>query len=503
MSSTPARILVVDDNPEIHNDFKKILSNEASVDEDFSEMAEFFGDTVPVKVGLDVELEFALQGEEAIEMVRNSVREGKPYSLAFVDVRMPPGLDGVKTTQRLWELDPEIQVVICSAYSDYSWQEIVEQLKHSDQFLILKKPFECIEVQQLANALHHRWSEARRDKLTGLINRHAFIDYFRGQMRLAKQDYKTLSCVMIDIDFFKRVNDLHGHTAGDFAIQQLADVLSRHCRDGDHVCRYGGEEFCVLLRDTDEEAAFRWAEQTRLALHATSIATSNQETIQVSASFGVAQLNSESETPQQLIDQADLALRNAKQTGRDRVHCFSQISTEQPQTVTNNLRRPFHAIDTSSLMQPANVISRNATLRDAAAVLIEHGLTTAPVVDEQGFMVGVLNESDLLRVFSDQANGDRAVIEAMRASVVGFSEDTNLQEIFEFVVRVSIPQVVILRDGRPCGVVGRKALLEWLYSNGFGNESTRQAVGPNNPPQTSTMPTIEMPSSAPQNNSLS
>ena len=110
-------------------------------------------------------------------------------------------------------------------------------------------------------------------------------------------------------------------------------------------------------------------------------------------------------------------------------------------------------------------------------------------------MVGVLTESDLLRLLSNPKSCNSEVIKAMRASVVGFSEDTNLQEIFEFVVRVSIPQVVILRDGRPCGVVGRKAILQWLYSNGFEQESDSQTNGPKGSPPTGPPP-ITMPQSS-------
>ena len=501
MKNTPVRILVVDDNPEIHNDFKKILGKPESVDENFSELAELFGDSDVDVDGLDVEIDSAFQGEQAIEMVRQSVRDGKPYSLAFVDVRMPPGLDGVETTQRLWEIDPEIQIVICSAYSDYSWQEIVYQLKHSDQFLILKKPFESIEVRQLANALHLRWQEARRDKLTGLTNRQAFVEHFRRQVRLASDNDQTLSCVMIDIDFFKRVNDLYGHGVGDLAIQRLAEILSEFCRDGDHVCRYGGEEFCVLLREADENRGFQWAEQVRLKLQNTAIATGNEKPIHITASFGVAELDSTTKTAEALIDQAITALRHAKQLGRDQVCRFGSTSLQDSDSLANDLRRPFHSIKTCELMRPANVINGSATLRDAAAILIENSIAAAPVVDEQGLMVGVLTESDLLRVLSGMESGNGAVYQTMRASVVGFSEDTSLQEIFEFVVRVSIPQVVILRDGRPCGVVGRKALLEWLYSNGFGLDAT-QPDGTDISPPANGVPPIEVQTLGDQSNTL-
>ena len=492
-TTTTARILIVDDNPEIHNDFEKILGNKQSIDQDFCQLAELFGDTDgDDNIGLNVEIDSAMQGEEAIEMVRQSIRDGKPYSLAFVDVRMPPGLDGVQTTQKLWEIDPEIQIVICSAYSDYSWQEIVAQLKHSDQFLILKKPFESIEVRQLANALHHRWLEGRRDNLTGLTNREAFVDYFRRQLRCAQQENATLSCVMIDIDFFKRINDLHGHAVGDLAIQQMADMLSTLCRNGDHVCRYGGEEFCVLLRGADEQAACKWAERARLKLHEISVPVSDDQCIFFTASFGVAELNTGTNTPEQLIDQADKSLRSAKELGRDRV-CSANTTSTNCRSNCHLLGRPFFSIETGSMMQPVNVINRNATLRDAAALLIENGISAATVVDDQGVMVGVLTESDLLRVFSAGSDQQKGVFEAMRASVVGFSETTNLQEIFEFVVRVSIPQVVIVRDGRPCGVIPRKALLEWLYSNGFGQESECNSRSVADTTKAGTMPVIEFP----------
>ena len=505
-NETPLRILVVDDNTEIHNDFKKILGKSESVDKNFSELAELFGDSNPEVDGLNIEIDSAYQGKEAIEMVRQSVRDGRPYCLAFVDVRMPPGLDGIETTQRLWEIDPEIQIVICSAYSDYSWQEIVNQLEHSDQFLILKKPFENIEVRQLANALHLRWQEARRDQLTGLINRKSYIDYFRRQMRQAQDADAKLSCVMIDIDSFKRVNDLHGITAGDMVIQKFATFLSRLCRDGDHVCRYSGKSFCVLLRETDERAGYQWAEQARLELKKTAITIENEDTVSITASFGVAQLNSAATTPEELIAQANISLRRAKELGRDQVCCFGSTFfgstlSEDSKTGVRDSRAGYHSVKTSELMRPTQIISGSATLRDAASILIENSIAAAPVVDEQGFMVGVLTESDLIRVLSGKESNNSAVYQAMRASVVGFSEDTYLQEIFDFVVRVSIPQVVILRDGRPCGVIGRKALLEWLYSNGFGGETSTQLADKNTSPQANILPPIDVKTTGTKSNS--
>ena len=90
-------------------------------------------------------------------MVERARAENQPYAMAFVDIRMPPGWDGIETTARIWELDPAVQIVICTAYSDYSWEQMREQLGRSDRLVILKKPFDNVEVLQLADALTEKW----------------------------------------------------------------------------------------------------------------------------------------------------------------------------------------------------------------------------------------------------------------------------------------------------------------------------------------------------------
>src|SRR5580658_4919011 len=107
------------------------------------------------------EVDSAYQGQEGWEKVCAAVKSGTRYAMAFVDMRMPPGWDGVETILKIWEVDPEIQVVICTAYSDYSWEEIIRKLGNVERFLILKKPFDTIEVCQLACALTQKWHLAR------------------------------------------------------------------------------------------------------------------------------------------------------------------------------------------------------------------------------------------------------------------------------------------------------------------------------------------------------
>jgi signal transduction histidine kinase/HPt (histidine-containing phosphotransfer) domain-containing protein len=159
------RVLVIDDNEAIHRDFRKILSPAAGNDAALSQLeSALFGDEAPEVSRLTFEVDSAFQGQEGLSLVQRASAEGRPYALAFIDVRMPPGWDGVETTREIWKHDPDVQVVICTAYSDYSWDEMLEQLGRSDRLVILKKPFDNIEVLQLASALSEKWRLAQEAK---------------------------------------------------------------------------------------------------------------------------------------------------------------------------------------------------------------------------------------------------------------------------------------------------------------------------------------------------
>jgi two-component system, NtrC family, sensor kinase len=160
MNPDSFRILIVDDNRAIHEDFRKTLCPPPNGDTRLlAADAALFGGEQPgcSDPAVRFELEGATQGEEALEMVRQALTEGRPYALAFMDVRMPPGWDGIETTARLWEVDPALQVVICTAFTDYSLPEMLARLGRSDRFVLLKKPFDMVEVQQMANSFTEKW----------------------------------------------------------------------------------------------------------------------------------------------------------------------------------------------------------------------------------------------------------------------------------------------------------------------------------------------------------
>lgn len=156
------RILLIDDTPSIHEDFRKILTPTSAQHVELDEMeAALFGSEVKSASAL-FELDSAYGGQEGLGKLIQALQENRPYALAFVDMRMPEGWDGAQTIEHLWQQDPQLQVVVCTAYSDYSWDELLERLHAHDRLLILKKPFDNIEVQQMANTLLTKWEMTER-----------------------------------------------------------------------------------------------------------------------------------------------------------------------------------------------------------------------------------------------------------------------------------------------------------------------------------------------------
>ena len=156
-SQNSYRILVIDDTVGIHEDIRKILADHVPTGlEAFEE--EVLSHKAPVKTSaVNFQIDSAYQGEEGVALVMRSLAEVKPYALVFLDMRMPPGIDGLETMKRLWQIDPELQIVICTAFSDYSWEQIHAASGATTRLVILRKPFEPIEVTQLAHALTEKW----------------------------------------------------------------------------------------------------------------------------------------------------------------------------------------------------------------------------------------------------------------------------------------------------------------------------------------------------------
>jgi len=166
------RILVIDDKESIHEDFRQILSEGSANTSLDAARAAVFGSNAPARGSLrstsneddsvGFEVDCAFNGHEGLEKVVNAERQGRPYAMAFVDLRMESDWDGIETIEHLWKVQPQLQIVICTAYSDYSWTDIIERLGTTERLLILKKPFDNVEVRQLAVSLTEKWELLNR-----------------------------------------------------------------------------------------------------------------------------------------------------------------------------------------------------------------------------------------------------------------------------------------------------------------------------------------------------
>lgn len=165
ISTLQTRILVIDDNPAIYEDFCKVLCPTTAPAKELLELTNsIFGEAKAIDYG-NYQIDFALRGQDGVQKLKDAIVEGWPYVISFVDMRMPNGWGGLETIKNLWVADPQLQIVLCTAYSDYSWDEIRAQLSRRDRFLILKKPFDNIEVQQMVETLVNRQESEQQLRL--------------------------------------------------------------------------------------------------------------------------------------------------------------------------------------------------------------------------------------------------------------------------------------------------------------------------------------------------
>ncbi|MFI4889185.1 MAG: EAL domain-containing protein [Steroidobacterales bacterium] len=348
------RILIIDDNPDIHGDFRKVIGggSDGSNSLAAAELA-LLGESSTPSTGLGFEIDSAYQGQEGVARVQQALDKGRPYAMAFVDMRMPPGWDGLETIEHLWAIDPDVQIVICSAHSDYDWTKLVARLNNSGKLLIVKKPFEAIEVLQCANALTDKWHNERivrhqvetlervvtartegletankqlrhmatHDSLTGLPNRVLMDDRISQCIALADRQDQTFAVMLLDLDRFKLVNDSLGHRVGDELLKEVARRLKSVVRDIDTVARLGGDEFVLVITQSAEPDVLRGVASRVVEVVQASMRIAGVE-IRTSPSIGIALYPQDAATLETLVAHADAAMYYAKQQGRNNFQFF-------------------------------------------------------------------------------------------------------------------------------------------------------------------------------------
>ena len=292
-----------------------------------------------------------------------------------------------------------------------------------------------VELRQMLVALSHSRDEsqrqnielerlAARDPLTGCLNRRALFADLEGHWSAATRHGYTLSCIMIDLDHFKPINDTHGHQMGDIVLQKVAEIIRLGRRPSDLVCRYGGEEFCVMLPHTDLNGALIVAEQLRAAIESTDF-----NGISVTASLGVSDRSLDAPDPQTLIEQADKCLYIAKRRGRNSVVQFDQAVKDD-----------------------------NAKFEKAGARAAAQGEAETAVAEEDrdpGVPFPAVRALLSALAYRDQATADHArrvadlcVATARRLMPVSESYKLEIAALLHDIGKIGVPDAILLKPGK-------------------------------------------------------
>jgi diguanylate cyclase (GGDEF)-like protein len=364
---TNRRILIIDDTPSIHQDFRKILGPDTESEQSLAGTEEaLFGTQQAAR--LTFQLDSAYQGQEALEMVKRAQDEGRPYAVAFTDMRMPPGWDGLETIEQLWKIDPHLQIALCTAYSDYSWEDMAERLEFGDQLLVLKKPFDSLEIRQMASALTWKWQmtqdaetkvqsleetiEARvhellkvshllqYDVLTELPNSTLLGDRLNQSLALSRRHDKQLAVMFLGLDRFKRINNALGHPAGDEMLKRVGRSLVSTVRESDSVFRYGSDEFVVILADIRHPQQTKGIAEKLLNAIGTTQHIAGHD-LSVTASLGISIYPDDGFDAIALIKKAETAMRHVKESGPNDFRFFIEEMNQRArdqQTIESGIR---------------------------------------------------------------------------------------------------------------------------------------------------------------------
>ena len=440
MDPTKTKVLIVDDDPALLRMLSAVLEMDG------------------------YQVQTAADGLEAIDAIELDC----PHVL-ITDWEMPH-VDGLELCDRVRKLDLPHYVYVMLLTGRSHSKDIVQGLNAgADDFIT--KPVQRGELSARLKAgtrivkLEQQLSHlANVDTLTGLPTRRSFYEQSDKELIRARRHKIPLSCVAIDLDFFKRINDTYGHAAGDTVLKSIGRVLKKRCRVTDLICRSGGEEFAVLLPETHEREAAQWAERVREQIAELEFEF-NFTPVSLTVSFGIAEWRDNCSDLPNFLDRADQALLVAKQSGRDRVVCYSSIDD------STDLHGPFSGDSTDAF---AGALAKHAmtvvvapleqdeTIGQAAEFFVWSRLGSAPVVDKERKLVGIVTEQDLLNAMFTPDCWNQPISQLMKTNVVAYEEDAPVRMIYEFLCRVSIRQVIIVRNGVPVGIISRSSLVRWF-----------------------------------------
>jgi two-component system cell cycle response regulator len=414
------------------------------------------------KAGYEVRL--ASDGMQALAQVELDCPD-----IVITDWEMP-GMSGLELCRQLRQIERNHYLYVVFLTAKTGSEAMIEALATGANDFLSKPigPGELLARMQAGGRvleLERRLTQlAGTDPLTGVPTRRHFYDQLVREFERARRYHLPLSCVMLDVDYFKRVNDTYGHPAGDAVLKAVGRLLAVSCRASDRICRYGGEEFCALLPETTEAGALIWADRIRQAIGTLKLPV-NGATFGITVSLGVAQQIDSTRTPEEMVDQADQALLVAKQSGRDRVVGFAGLDETSQVNVDalRNSANPLNDVLARDIMlSPVVCLNEEDTVANVAEFLCQLRINSTPVVNREGRLTGIVSEKDVMAVMLSPEAWAQPIRTIMKTNVICYPESTPVCRIHEFLCRVSIRRVIIVRDGQPVGSISRFSLLRWF-----------------------------------------
>ncbi|WP_145058704.1 diguanylate cyclase [Lignipirellula cremea] len=373
-----------------------------------------------------------LMGRKASDLpwesdVRGEGTEGFPWQRALHDDALQ--MDDLLTIVDRNQQRRTLKVSAMAVYSDdgerrgamASFDDVTEIEKNREQ---LREMLETLS--QSRDEIHRHNLELERiaahDPLTDCLNRRAFFTQLETHWNLALRQNGPLACIMFDLDHFKLVNDTHGHQAGDMVLEMAAGLLRSGVRSGDLVCRYGGEEFCICLPDTELEEAFVVAEQLRQ-----SVEKQDFNGLSVTASVGVSARSLQGASPQEMIDQADKCLYVAKREGRNRVIRFDLAADSIAQFEQQG-------------EAPAQVRDEDSTSTDDHEPAIPFHAVTA--------LLSALAYRDLSTADHSRRVAELCVATARRLMSASESHTLEIAALLHDIGKIGVPDSILLKPGK-------------------------------------------------------
>ncbi|GEM_PF-5996803 len=349
------RVLVVDDDPSVHHEFRMTLERTSARGPG---LAGVYGAFVGFKVDV------AAEGEEALGLALAAVEEGRPHAAMFVDLRISPGWDGITTIKEIWKRCPDIEVVIYGALSDLSWSAIYGEFGETSRLLFLREPYGPAEIVQVALTLCSKWHltqqnrrhtrelertvaelraevdhrlqterkllhDSLHDPLTGLPNRTLFTKHLQGRLTTGPGPSSSLAAVALDINAFRIVTLGLGHDAADSLLVSISHRIRDALGSNDFLARAVGDVFWLVIETSPDprERDLR-VRDIQIALKCPFICGVGRE-IELTAAAGLCALDDPGISAIDVIRNMDTALSLAKRKGKGRTEIFTTQMRDQ------------------------------------------------------------------------------------------------------------------------------------------------------------------------------